>query len=330
VVITRRRMLQGAVLSGVVSALPRAARSQGTGNIFVSTEKGNEVVVFDAGFQPITRIATHRRPRDMHFAGGNARLFVACGDDDVIDVIDVASLEVVDAVPTGPSPEVFAFSPDETLIYVANEEDSCLEIIDVEARQTMLRIDTGAEPEGVIVSEDGGTIYVTSEVADMVHVVDVASGAVVKNILVGTRPRRFLFHPGGKELWVSCELSSEIYVIDRTSNEIIGEPMVFVPPGLRREEVTPVGMALTADGSRILLSLGRANHVAVIDPASRQVIAYILVGSRAWSVDLSRNDNIAIVANGLSDDVTIIDMRTLAAVQSFPVGRVPHSVLIDD
>jgi PQQ-dependent catabolism-associated beta-propeller protein len=326
---TRRTFVATAAALLASSAVPRAI-AKGTGMIFVSTEKGNEVVVLDQSLEVVKRIATSRRPRDMHFNAAKELLYVACGDDDAIDVIDVASLEVVDSIPTGPSPEVFAFSPDEKVIYVSNEEDSRLEAIDMETRVSIQDIPTGAEPEGVLVMPDGKTAYVTSEVADMVHVVDTTTGAVTKNILVGTRPRRFILTPDGTELWVSCELSSEIYIIDTATNEIKGDSLIFVPPGFREEDVTPVGMAVTRDGSKILLSLGRANHIVIIDGKTHDVLQYVLVGKRAWSVDLSSDETRAYVANGLSDDITVIDMASMKPIQSVPVGRVPHSVVIDD
>src|SRR3569832_1567047 len=273
--------------AGISNLLPGSARAAGTGRIYVSTEKGNEVVVLDSSFAVIKRIATSRRPPGMHFTTYHSQIFVAGGDDDAIDVIDVSTLEVVDSIPTGPSPEVFAFSADGKIVYVSDEEYSQLEAIEVASRTSVMQVATGAEPEGVIVSEDGKTLYVTSEVADMVPVVDVASGAVIKNIVVGTRPRRFIFTPDGKQLWVSCELSSEIYIIARATNEIVGDPQVFVPPGFQQEDVTPVGMAITKDGSKVLLSLGRANHIAIVDARSHQVLFFVLVGSRAWSVVLS-------------------------------------------
>ena len=49
-----------------------------------------------------------------------------------------------------------------------------------------------------------------------------------------------------------------------------------------------------------------------------------------FSLDLSRDEKTAIVANGLSDDITVIDMTTMQPVQSLPIGRVPHTVVIDD
>ena len=315
------------ILTLLLLASPLAAKE--TGLIFISLERGNQVVVLNPDLTVKTRIDTSRRPRDMHFNAAHDKLYVACGDDDSIDVIDVATLAVVDSIPTGPSPEIFTFSPDEKQIYVTNEEDSVLEIIDVATKTVTARVPTGAEPEGVINSVDGKTAFVTSEVADMVHVVDIATARVTKNIVVGTRPRRFVVTPDGLELWVSDELSSEVHVIDLTTLEV-KEVLSFQPPGFRPEDVTPVGMTITKDGSKILIALGRANHLAIVDAKSRGVLAYILVGSRAWDVDLSRDEKTAYVANGLSDDITIVDMGTMAAVQSLPVGRTPHSIRVDD
>lgn len=80
----------------------------------------------------------------------------------------------------------------------------------------------------------------------------------------------------------------------------------------------------------MLLSLGRANHIAILDAKTHDVLQFVLTGKRCWSVDLSRDEKTAIVANGLSDDITIIDMDSMQAVLSIPIGRVPHTVLIDD
>ena len=325
----RRTVLAGGTALLAMSAV-RPVYAAGTGNIFVSTEKGNEVVVLDPSFNIIKRIATSKRPRDMQMTRAKDLLYVACGDDDAIDVIDVVKLEVINTIPTGPSPEMFRLSDDETSVYVSDEENSTVERIDLASMVATQTIPSGAEPEGILIMPGGSIAFATSEVADMVHVIDTAQGAVIKNILVGTRPRRFIYLPTLNELWVSCELSSEIFIIDATTYEIKGDSLIIVPPGFKEEDVTPVGMASTRDDSKVLLSLGRANHVAILDAKSHDVIQFVLTGKRCWSVDLSRDEKTAIVANGLSDDITVIDMGSMQPVLSIPIGRVPHTVLIDD
>ena len=61
-----------------------------------------------------------------------------------------------------------------------------------------------------------------------------------------------------------------------------------------------------------------------------ELLAFVLTGKRCWSIDLSRDEKTAIVANGLSDDITVIDVQAMQPVQSLPIGRVPHTVVIDD
>jgi len=311
--------------------LSAAGSAKDTGYVFVSHEKTNNVAVIDPrqDYKIIQWIPTSHRPRDMKFGDHRKLLYVACGDDDVIDVIDVATLRVADHIPTGPSPEMFVLSRDEMALYVSNEEGSSVQEISIADKLIMREIATGAEPEGLAVSVDGKTLYVTSEVTDMVHVVDTAAGVVTDNIVVGTRPRRLLLLPDGKQLWVSNELSGQVSVIDREANRD-STTLDFLPPGFRQVDVTPVGMTRTKDGKSAIVALGRANHVAFVDTATRKIETYVLVGSRAWGVALSPDEKTLYVANGLSDDLSIVDMETRRPIRAVPVGRVPHSVLVDD
>ncbi|MNT31720.1 Lactonase, 7-bladed beta-propeller [compost metagenome] len=169
----------------------------------------------------------------------------------------------------------------------------------------------------------------TSEVANLVHVIDVATRKVIRNIQVGNRPRRLLLVRDGKELWVSNELSASVSVI-RTDTFEVAQTIAFAPRGFRAEDVTPVGMAASGDGTRAYIGLGRANHVAVVEVASRRVQDYVLVGRRAWGLALSRDNARLYVANGLSDDVSVVDTASRKAVATLKAGRVPHSVAIDD
>lgn len=163
----------------------------------------------------------------------------------------------------------------------------------------------------------------------MVHLIDAASREVKTNIVVGNRPRRFALTPDGQQLWVTNELSGEVSIIDLKINKLIGT-VKFKPRGFRDDDISPVGIIMTRDGRRIYVTLGRANHVAVVDVDKREVEKYILVGNRAWGVALSRDEKTLYVTNGLSDDMAILDTEKLKVIRAVPVGRVPHSVVVDD
>ena len=257
------------------------------------------------------------------------RAYVTNEDGESVSVLDTDKAEVVATVNVGKRPRGLKLSRDGKALYVSNEEGSSVQEISIADKIIAREIATGAEPEGIAVTADGKTLYVTSEVTDMVHVIDLAVGAVTDNIVVGTRPRRFLLLPNSNELWVSNELSGQVSVIDRATNKV-STTIDFVPPGFRQVDVTPVGMATTKDGKTAIVALGHANHVAIVDTATKKVKDYVLVGTRAWGVALDRDERVLYVANGLSDDLSVVEMGSHKAIRTVPVGHVPQSVLVDN
>ena len=99
---------------------------------------------------------------------------------------------------------------------------------------------------------------------------------------------------------------------------------------MRAESISPVGMAMTKDGKLTYVTLGNANHVAVIETATHKVLDYILVGKRAWGISLNDDESRLYVTNGKSDDLAVIDTERLKVIKSVPAGRVPHDVVVDD
>lgn len=320
-----RRWLEVFLGLAVVSS---GVAARDTGKVFVSSEKDNAMAVVDAGrgevvgTQPLCK-----RPRHMQLTPDRQQLLVACSDEHRVLVWDIAGNKVTARLDVGEDPEMFDLSPDGRMLYVSNEEDSALTAFDLTTRKKVFEVKVGGEPEGVKTSADGKLVYVTSEVASLVHVIDVAARKVVKNIPVGKRPRRFLL--SGGELWVTNELDGTVSVI-RTSDHTVQATIGFKPQGMRAEDVTPVGMALAPDGRTAYVGLGKANHVAAVDVASRQVKGYALAGKRAWGVAVSRDGKRLYVTNGLSDDMTLVDTATLKATRTVKVGRVPHTVVVDD
>ena len=198
---------------------------------------------------------------------------------------------------------------------------------DLQSQTKLFAVKTGVEPEGILVMPDGKHAYVTSEVANVVHLIDIAQRKVVKNIRVGNRPRRLVLAANGKELWVSNELGASVSILS-TEDQTVKHTLQFKLKGMRASDITPVGMALSPDGKTVWVALGRANHVAEVDQASRQVRNTILVGKRAWGLAVHPDGKTVYVANGMSDDMTLVDTAAGKAVRSVAAGRVPHSVLV--
>ena len=74
--------------------------------VYVSSEKDNKVMVFDAAGKLQSTIAVCKRPRHMMFSKDQSKIYVCCGDSNQLGVVDRASGKMVDTVPVGDSPEI--------------------------------------------------------------------------------------------------------------------------------------------------------------------------------------------------------------------------------
>jgi YVTN family beta-propeller protein len=126
---------------------------------------------------------------------------------------------------------------------------------------------------------------------------------------------------------VSSEVGGTISVIDPKTWKP-KQKISFEVPGVRPEQLQPVGMDFTKDGKEVFVALGPANRVAVIDTATKAVKNYILVGQRPWHGEISPDGKKYYVANGLTNDLTVIDVESQKAEKSVPVGRLPWGVAI--
>ncbi len=313
-----------ALLAGI--AAPSAAQAQGVA--YVSSEKDNALAIVDLKTLAVVgSLPTCKRPRHLQRSPDGKQMLVACGESNQADIIDLTTRKSVGKLALGDDPEAFDISPDGRTLYASNEDEGALSFIDIASGKLLKSVEVGKEPEGVKVSHDGKTVWVTSEAASLVHVIDTASAKVVRNIKVGKRPRRFALTPDGKQLWVTNELGASVTVLSTADYQTLAT-IAFEVKGVRAADITPVGITMTQDGKRAFVALGRANQVAFVDVASRKVTDLVLVGKRAWNVALDKAEGRLIVVNGLSDDITVVDVTAARAIKSIAVGRVPYAALV--
>jgi PQQ-dependent catabolism-associated beta-propeller protein len=177
------------------------------------------------------------------------------------------------------------------------------------------------------VSPDGKMAVTTSETSSMVHWIDATSFQLVATTLVGQRPRSAQFTDDGGKLWVSAEVGGTVHILDTATKQQVHE-IKFKIKGVARDKIQPVGIKLTKDGKYAFIALGPANHVAVVDARTYDVLSYILVGKRVWQLAFTPEEDKLFTTNGVSGDVTVIDVATLEAVKSVKVGRYPWGVAV--
>jgi len=193
----------------------------------------------------------------------------------------------------------------------------------------VLEVPVGVEPEGMGLSPDGKVLVNTSETTNMAHFISTETYEVFDNVLVDSRPRFAEFNKDGSLLWVSSEVGGTVSVIDPVKRKII-KKVTFKIPGIRAEAIQPVGIRVTKDGKRAFVALGPANRVAVIDGATFEVEQYLLVGQRVWQLAFTPDEKLLVSTNGVSNDISVIDVNRLKVIKSIAVGSFPWGVAIRD
>lgn len=317
-----RGLAAALILAGV---MPTAASAH---LLYVSNEKDDTISIVDTDSGAVVdTMKVGKRPRGLVFSPDHTRLFLCASNSDTVQVFDVATGKLLHNLPSGQDPELFALSPDGRTLVVSNENDAIATIIDVEKRVVTAQVPVGEEPEGVAFTHDGKSVVVTSETTNMAHWIDLAAAKVLWDIPVDPRPRYAVFSADDSRLWVSSEIGGTVTVVDAKSRQVL-KTISFAIPGVPKDKIQPVGMKLTRDGRWGFVALGPANHVAVVDAKTFEVKKYILVGKRVWQMDLTPEEDRLWVTNGVSGDVTEIDVAALTATRTVKVGRYPWGAAI--
>ncbi len=296
--------------------------------IFVSNEKDNTITVLDgASLNILDTVSVGARPRGIVLSKDGKSLYICTSDADHIEVMDLATLKVTRVLPANHDPEYMALSGDGKTLYVANEDNSQVSVLDIAQGQIVSEIPVGVEPEGMAVSPDDKTVLCTSETTSMAHFIDTATHAVMASVLVGTRPRYAEFTKDGKRVWVSSEVAGTVAVIDTATHKIL-HTIHFDLPAVPKAAIQAVGINLTADNKTAFIDLGPANRVAVVNADTYEVEKYLLVGQRVWHGAFSPDGAFLYVANGISNDMSVIDVKALEVTQSVPVGQSPWGIVV--
>ena len=317
------------------------------GRAYVSNEDGNSVTVIDTQrAEVIATIDVGKRPRGMKVDRAGKRLFVAVSglpkcpptvpdeecaklkrdmSADGIAIVDTTSHQVLRVLAAGSDPEQFALSKDETRLYVSNEDTGQVSVVEIASGKVIASIPVGTEPEGVAVAPDGHWVLVTSESSHAVALIDARTLEPVRSVSVGQRPRDIAFTPDSGEAYVTGEFDASLYLVSLRAQESARRVLQL------RKEARPMAVILDSPRKRLYVSTGRGGTIAVIEAgnsADLKLLSEVAVGTRPWGIALSPAGDRLYTANGPSNDVSIVDTRTLSVIKKIPAGKSPWGVVL--
>lgn len=210
----------------------------------------------------------------------------------------------------GQAAQSVAFSADGTKAYVASQ--GLLQEVDVATGTTLRTLSLTGYPTAIAASPDGTTLYLTLPAG--VAFLDLGTLSITSSITLDDgahvqRPHFAALSPDGVSLYVTADwglTSYGLFKIDTAAGEVV-----------RRSTsgVVPTGIAVTADGSKVLAT--RTNFSAkldVFDATTLASLASVNVDRPAGGVDIlgtiavGSDSSLAYVADVSGQDVVAVDV----------------------
>jgi YVTN family beta-propeller protein len=218
--------------------------------------------------------------------------------DNTLAIVDPATLKIVGRVPAGPDPHEVESSPDGKVAYISNYGGSesslhTISIVDLTTQKAVPAIDLGAlhSPHGLTFA--GGKLYFTAETNKVAGRYDPATQTI--DWVIGTGQDRTHMVAVSRSL-------DQVFTSNVSSGTISIIEQVPAPPGFGPP---PTGAAGGGPSSGAARKTWQVTNVAA--------------GRGAEGFDLSPDGKEIWVANAQDGTVTIIDVSSKKATQTFSI-----------
>jgi YVTN family beta-propeller protein len=132
-------------------------------------------------------------------------------------------------------------------------------------------------------------------------------------------PAGLAVSPDGARLFIALDDKDEVAEADTSSRQVLRRAKV---PG------APYGLALDTTGKNLFVTCRNGDRLAVLDTQTLQEVRSIAVGMGPTGVAFCKTEEGArlVVANSMSDDISILSLMPLQELARLPAGREPFAV----
>jgi len=266
-------------------------------------------------------------------APDGSRIYVSDEAESTLDVVDAKTLKVTNKIPLSGHPNNIAIGRDGRRVYVAIiQAPGGVDVIDTGSMKNVKTLQTKGSIHNPYVTPDGKYVVAGSIAGKTVNVFDAQTEqpAWTLEMDLGVRPMTFNTNPDGSTKWIFVQLSgfNGFAVVDfATHKEINRIKNPDLPPG---KTIVPAGsdpshgMAVTADNSTLVVCSRLNNFLYAYSlPDLKSLGGAELGGKGAGWVTLTPDGKTAYVANPVTNDVSVVDIKSLKEVARIPVGFVP-------
>jgi YVTN family beta-propeller protein len=266
-------------------------------------------------------------------APDGSRIYVSDEAESSLAVADAQTFKVIKRIPLSGHPNNIAVGRDGRRVYVGIiQAPGGVDVIDTASLQRVKTIPTKGTIHNAYVTPDGKYVVAGSIQGKTVNVIDAQTEQPVWTLEMdlGIRPMTFNSNPDGSTKWIFVQLTgfNGFAVVDfATRQEIKRIKNPDLPPGKATvpEGSDPShGMAVTADGQTLVVCSRLNNFLYAYSLPDLKLLGGAELGGKgAGWVTLTPDGKTAYVANPVTNDVSVVDIKSLKETARIPVGFVP-------
>ncbi len=321
------------VFAGIV-LLTITVAAQNKVRIIQTNSAGDNVHVIDPATNKVVGVISGIEvSHGAAVAPDGSRIYVSNEADSTLDIVDGKTLKVMNKVRLSGHPNNIAIGRDGRRVYVGIiQAPGGVDVIDTGSLKNVKTLPTKGTIHNAYVTPDGKYVVAGSIQGKTVNVFDTETEqpAWTLEMDLGIRPMTFSTNPDGSTKWIFVQLTgfNGFAVVDfATRKEVNRIKNPDLPPGKKTvpEGSDPShGMAVTADGKTLVVCSRLNNFLYAYSlPDLKPLGGAELSGKGAGWVTLTPDGKTAYVANPVTNDVSVVDIKSLKEVARIPVGFVP-------
>src|SRR5258706_6737691 len=266
-------------------------------------------------------------------APDGSRIYISDEAESTLDVVDAKTLKVTNRIPLSGHPNNIAVGRDGRRVYVGIiQAPGAVDVIDTSSLKNVKTLQTKGSIHNPYVTPDGKYVVAGSIAGKTVNVFDTQTEqpAWTLDMDLGVRPMTFSTNADGSTKWIFVQLTgfNGFAVVDfATRKEINRIKNPDLPPGKKTWQARAEpshGMAVTSDGKTLVVCSRLNNFLYGYSlPDLKLLGGAELGGMGAGWVTLTPDGKTAYVANPVTNDVSVVDVKSLKEVARIPVGFVP-------
>jgi YVTN family beta-propeller protein len=219
------------------------------------------------------------------------------------------------SISVGSKPWAVATDAAANRLYSANEFDNTISVVDLCTHATIATLPSGTGPNSISVNHKSGVAFISNFNSNDVTVIQ--ADQVIQTIPVGQAPWAVLADEDANVAYVANSRAGGVMILDAAESRPVGVIGAFKEPrGLAR-----LGRTLyVADAADNVI---RAINLDTLEPAGEAT-----VGQRPQGIALDAAANRLWVTNVDDATVSVIDLVTMAVVETIPVGLSPLQIAV--